>query len=127
MKDDWNIQGVTCNVRILKDLQEKLRRGNWEITVLLYYKENTVPEIVDIHSGYSEMPAFGVAIDLGSTSIAATLCDLNSGKIIDSMGIMNPQIRYGEDVMSRVSYCMIEKKGLALLNSSVIQLSLIHI
>ena len=121
LKDDWNIQGVTCSVRILKDLQEKLRRGNWGITVLLYYKENTVPEIVDIHSGYSEIPAFGVAIDLGSTSIAATLCDLNSGKIVGSMGIMNPQIRYGEDVMSRVSYCMMEEKGLATLNNSVIQ------
>ena len=121
LKDDWNIQGVTCSVRVLKDLQEKLRRGNWEITVLLYYKENTVPEIVDIHSGYSEMPAFGLAIDLGSTSIAATLCDLNSGKIIGSMGIMNPQIRYGEDVMSRVSYCMMEEKGLATLNNSVIE------
>ena len=121
LKDDWNIQGVTCSVRVLKDLQEKLRRGNWGITVLLYYKENTVPEIVDIHSGYSEIPAFGVAIDLGSTSIAATLCDLNSGKIVGSMGIMNPQIRYGEDVMSRVSYCMMEEKGLATLNNSVIQ------
>ena len=121
LKDDWNIQGVTCSVRVLKDLQEKLRRGNWGITVLLYYKENTVPEIVDIHSGYSEIPAFGVAIDLGSTSIAATLCDLNSGKLVGSMGIMNPQIRYGEDVMSRVSYCMMEEKGLATLNNSVIQ------
>ena len=121
LKDDWNIQGVTCSVRVLKDLQEKLRRGNWEITILLYYKENTVPEIVDIHSGYSEIPAFGVAIDLGSTSIAATLCDLNSGKIVGSMGIMNPQIRYGEDVMSRISYCMMDEKGLSNLNKSVIQ------
>ena len=121
LKNDWNIQEVTCSVHVLKGLQEKLRRGNWEITVLLYFKENAIPEIVDIHSGYSEIPAFGLAIDLGSTSIAATLCDLNSGKIIDSMGIMNPQIRYGEDVMSRVSYCMIEEKGLATLNNSVIE------
>ena len=121
LKNDWNIQEVTCSVHLLKGLQEKLRRGNWEITVLLYFKENTIPEILDIHSGYSEIPAFGLAIDLGSTSIAATLCDLNSGKIIGSMGIMNPQIRYGEDVMSRVSYCMMEEKGLDTLNKSVIQ------
>ena len=121
LKNDWNIQEVTCSVPVLKGLQEKLRRGNWEITVLLYFKENALPEIVDIHSGYSEIPAFGLAIDLGSTSIAATLCDLNSGKIIGSMGIMNPQIRYGEDVMSRVSYCMMEEQGLATLNNSVIK------
>ncbi|MDC3067742.1 ASKHA domain-containing protein [Paracoccaceae bacterium] len=121
LKNDWNIQEVTCSVHVLKGLQEKLRSGNWEITVLLYFKENTIPEIVDIHSGYSEIPTFGLAIDLGSTSIAATLCDLNSGKIIGSMGIMNPQIRYGEDVMSRVSYCMMDEKGLATLNHSVIE------
>ena len=121
LKDEWSIQEVTCSVNILKGLQEKLRRGNWGITVLLYFKEKLAPEIVEIHSGYSEIPAFGLAIDLGSTSIAATLCDLNSGKIIGNMGIMNPQIRYGEDVMSRVSYCMMEEKGLATLNKSVVE------
>ncbi len=121
LKNDWNIQEVTCSVNVLRGLQETLRKGNWEITVLLYYKENAAPEIVDIHAGYSEIQAFGLAIDLGSTSIAATLCDLNSGKIVDSMGLMNPQIRYGEDVMSRVSYCMMEEKGLATLNNSVVE------
>ena len=89
LKKDWNVEEVTCSINILKDLQEKLRKGNWKVTVLLYYKGNSAPEIIDIHSGYSEIPAFGLAIDLGSTSIAATLCDLNSGKIIGSMGIMN--------------------------------------
>ncbi len=120
LRNNWNIQEVKCSINILKGLQEKLRKGNWEVTVLLYYKEHSTPEIIDVYSGYSEIPAFGLAIDLGSTSIAATLCDLNSGKIVGSMGIMNPQIRYGEDVMSRVSYCMMEEKGLATLNRSVI-------
>ncbi|MDC3076334.1 ASKHA domain-containing protein, partial [Paracoccaceae bacterium] len=120
LRNDWNIQEVTCSLHVLKGLQEKLRKSNWEVTILLYYKESSAPEIIDIHSGYSEIPGFGLAIDLGSTSIAATLCDLNSGKIIGSMGIMNPQIRYGEDVMSRVSYCMMEKKGLTTLNKAVI-------
>ena len=120
LKNDWNIKEVTCSIHVLKGLQEKLRKGNWEITVLLYYKETAAPEIIDIQAGYSEIQTFGLAIDLGSTSIAATLCDLSSGKIIGSMGIMNPQIRYGEDVMSRVSYCMMEEKGLATLNNSVI-------
>ena len=121
LKKDWNVEEVTCSINVLKDLQEKLRKGNWKVTILLYYMGNSAPEIVDIHSGYSEIPAFGLAIDLGSTSIAATLCDLNSGKIIGSMGIMNPQIRFGEDVMSRVSYCMMEEKGLATLNRVVIE------
>ena len=52
LKDDWDIQEVTCSINVLKDLQEKLRKGNWEVTVLLYFKENSAPEIIDIHSGY---------------------------------------------------------------------------
>ena len=47
---------------------------------------------------------YGIAIDLGSTTIAAHLCDLQTGEIINSSGIMNPQIRFGEDLMSRVSF-----------------------
>ena len=75
LKNDWSIKEVTCSIHVLKGLQEKLRKGSWEITVLLYYKETAAPEIIDIQAGYSEIQAFGLAIDLGSTSIAATLCD----------------------------------------------------
>ena len=55
--------------------------------------------------------AFGVAIDVGSTTIAAHLCDLSSGEVAASSGVMNPQIRFGEDLMSRVSYVMMNPGG----------------
>ena len=48
--------------------------------------------------------AFGLAIDVGSTTIAGHLCDLHSGEVLASAGLMNPQIRFGEDLMSRVCY-----------------------
>jgi len=52
-----------------------------------------------------------MAIDVGSTTIAAHLCDLGSGDVVASSGIMNPQIRFGEDLMSRVSYVMMHPDG----------------
>jgi uncharacterized 2Fe-2S/4Fe-4S cluster protein (DUF4445 family) len=52
-----------------------------------------------------------LAIDLGSTTIAAHLCDLNTGAVLASSGLMNPQIRFGEDLMSRVSYVMMNPGG----------------
>ncbi len=55
------------------------------------------------HAGFAER-AFGVAIDVGSTTIAAHLTDLTSGEVVAAVGAMNPQIRFGEDLMSRVSY-----------------------
>ena len=60
--------------------------------------------------GFSER-AFGVAIDVGSTTIAAHLCDLTTGEVVASVGAMNPQIRFGEDLMSRVSYVMMNPGG----------------
>ena len=53
----------------------------------------------------------GVAIDLGSTTVAAHLMELSSGEVLASSGLMNPQIRLGEDLMSRVSYVMMNPDG----------------
>ena len=63
--------------------------------------------------------ALGVAIDVGSTTIAGHLCDLATGEILLSTGTMNPQIRFGEDLMSRVSYVMMNPGGEVELTSSV--------
>jgi uncharacterized 2Fe-2S/4Fe-4S cluster protein (DUF4445 family) len=54
---------------------------------------------------------YGIAIDIGSTTVAGHLCDLTTGEILSSAGVMNPQIRFGEDLMSRVSYVMMNKGG----------------
>ena len=55
--------------------------------------------------------ALGVAIDVGSTTVAGHLCDLSTGEVLATAGVMNPQIRFGEDLMSRVSYVMMNPGG----------------
>ena len=60
---------------------------------------------------YFEDKILGLAIDIGSTTVAAHLCDLLSGEVLGSEGIMNPQIKFGEDLMSRVSYAMLNTDG----------------
>ena len=67
-------------------------------------------EIVAVYPGFADR-AFGVAFDIGSTTIAAHLCNLESGEVVASCGAMNPQIRFGEDLMSRVSYVMMNPGG----------------
>ena len=62
---------------------------------------------------------FGLAVDLGSTTIAAHLCDLSDGRVLASSGLMNPQIRFGEDLMSRVSYAMMNPGGDVEMTSAV--------
>ena len=98
------------------DLQNNLRRGKWSLTCAIF---NETKEIVNIWPGFLDSNLYGIAIDLGSTTIAAHLCDLNTGEVINSSGIMNPQIRFGEDLMSRVSFSMMNEDGTEKLKDAV--------
>ena len=89
-----------------------MRKGAWKVTVAVHLgNESQPPRIMHVWPGYYEGTVYGLAVDLGSTTIAAHLCDLKSGEVLASSGIMNPQIRFGEDLMSRVSYAMMNKGG----------------
>ena len=112
LRDQWQISGVTAPLSILQQLQPALRKGNWQVSVALHQPANSQEfQIVGIWSGLHEGGLYGLAIDLGSTTIAAHLCDLSDGRVLASSGLMNPQIRFGEDLMSRVSYVMMNPGG----------------
>ncbi|VDC30835.1 ASKHA domain-containing protein [Pseudogemmobacter humi] len=112
LKDQWQIDGVTADLSVLRKLQPVLRKGEWKATVVLHRgNHDEAHRILDIFPGFAEEPLCGLAVDLGSTTIAAHLCDLSTGKVLASSGLMNPQIRFGEDLMSRVSYAMMNPGG----------------
>ncbi len=102
----WSLSEIRAGLPVLAGLQKALRAGEWKVTVAVRKAE----EIVAVYPGFVER-AFGVAFDIGSTTIAAHLCDLESGEVLASQGSMNPQIRFGEDLMSRVSYVMMNPGG----------------
>ncbi|MBV1902705.1 MAG: DUF4445 domain-containing protein, partial [Marinosulfonomonas sp.] len=112
LRDQWQLQDVDADLHILQALQPTLRKGDWKLTCAVHHSDSDPrPRITRIWPGFHEGSIFGLAIDLGSTTIAAHLCDLQSGEVVASSGIMNPQIRFGEDLMSRVSYSMMNKGG----------------
>ena len=110
----WGVADAEADLATLAGLQKTLRAGRWTATVALRKGR----DIVVVRPGFSER-AYGVAIDVGSTTIAAHLCDLVTGAVVASVGAMNPQIRFGEDLMSRVSYVMMNPGGDAELTKSV--------
>jgi uncharacterized 2Fe-2S/4Fe-4S cluster protein (DUF4445 family) len=83
-----------------------LRKSDWQVTVAVRNSKH----VIAVWPGFKGN-AYGVAVDVGSTTIAAHLCDLTSGEVLASAGKMNPQIRFGEDLMSRVSYIMMNPGG----------------
>ncbi len=111
LKDQWQIEGLTADLRLLSRLQPVLRKGEWKVTVAINKDHHGQPKIIDFWPGYFEGHLYGLAVDLGSTTIAAHLCDLTDGAVLASSGLMNPQIRFGEDLMSRVSYAMMNPGG----------------
>jgi uncharacterized 2Fe-2S/4Fe-4S cluster protein (DUF4445 family) len=112
LRDQWQITGIAAELSLLRRLQPVLRKGQWKVTVALHKGNHDArSRILDIWPGYHDGRLLGLAIDLGSTTIAAHLCDLKTGAVLASSGVMNPQIRFGEDLMSRVSYAMMNPGG----------------
>ena len=112
LRDQWQVADVEADLALLRRLQPTLRKGDWKVTVAVHQGHHDAhPRILDIWPGFHEGGLYGLAIDLGSTTIAAHLCDLRDGTVLASSGVMNPQIRFGEDLMSRVSYAMMNPGG----------------
>jgi uncharacterized 2Fe-2S/4Fe-4S cluster protein (DUF4445 family) len=112
LRDQWELENVSADLHILQQMQPILRKGQWKVTVAVHSSDEENPaRIMHIWPGYYEGTVYGLAVDLGSTTIAAHLCDLATGEVIASSGVMNPQIRFGEDLMSRVSYSMMNARG----------------
>ena len=112
ISDQWGIAGLTADLDVLRKLQPVLRKGAWKVTVAVHRgNHDAAPRVLDLWPGFDEDGIYGLAIDLGSTTVAAHLCDLRDGRVLASAGVMNPQIRFGEDLMSRVSYAMMNPGG----------------
>ncbi len=112
LKDQWDIPAITADLSLMSKLQPALRKGKWQVTVAVHKSHSgATASVTEIWPGLHEGGLYGLAIDLGSTTIAAHLTDLETGEVTASSGLMNPQIRFGEDLMSRVSYAMMNPGG----------------
>ena len=105
---------VSCDLHVLQQLQMALRKGKWTVTIAL----RAGCQIVAVWPGLKHQ-ILGAAVDVGSTTMSAHICDMNDGTVLASTGIMNPQIRFGEDLMSRVSYGIMNEGGAAEMTKAV--------
>lgn len=113
---ETGIEGAIVDYKVLCGLSRTLRESNWEVTVTLREDKK---EIVRVLGGdYSRK--LGIAIDIGTTTLAAYLCDLDSGELLQKASRMNSQIGYGEDILSRVSYATGNEEGLQNLHNIII-------
>lgn len=111
LEKDWGWKDLLIAPHLIPQVQQILRKGNWGVTAAIHRDmDSSRPFIIGLWPGLKN-EAYGIACDIGSTTIAMHLVSLLSGRIVASSGTSNPQIRFGEDLMSRVSYVMMNPDG----------------
>ncbi len=116
LEEDYGIKGLTFDYAALKGLQDALRQGDWKATVTVWMDR----EIIKVEPGFVET-CYGLAVDIGTTTCVGYLTDLNTGKVVNTESMMNPQVPYGEDVMSRITYAMSNPAGLETMQKAIIE------
>ncbi len=106
---------LNIDYQCLRSLSATLREAKWNVTVTVWQDK----EVIEVQAGYVE-DSYGAAVDIGSTTVALYLCNLRTGEMLAAESEMNPQIVYGEDVMSRIQYAIENPDGLEKLHKAII-------
>lgn len=106
LREVHGLTDIRFDPLVLRDLQPALQQHNRSVTVSIWQDD----EIVQIRPGFHD-ELYGVAVDIGTTTVAAHLCNLRTGHVLATASRMNPQVSFGEDLMSRVSYAMMHEDG----------------
>jgi uncharacterized 2Fe-2S/4Fe-4S cluster protein (DUF4445 family) len=116
LEQNYALTDLTIDIQTLRELPDALRNGKWECTVSVWNNK----EIIRVRSGKVEH-AYGMAIDVGTTTVAGYFCDLTNMEVIDTVSMMNPQCKYGEDVMARITFHMTTPGGLKRMSDDIIE------
>jgi len=102
LKEIYNLKELEIPLELLKTLPLRLRAANWKVTVTVWNKK----KIMSIEPGNTTQRIYGIAIDIGTSKIIGYLVNLLDGKVVATHFVENPQIAYGEDIISRISHVM---------------------
>jgi uncharacterized 2Fe-2S/4Fe-4S cluster protein (DUF4445 family) len=112
----YGLTGLDIDLLALRNLPSHLRAGNWKVTVGVWMDREIIRVLPGKHENY-----YGMAIDIGTTTVAAYFCNLVTMEVIDTVSMMNPQCKYGEDVMSRITYHVMHPDGLQKMSDDIIK------
>jgi uncharacterized 2Fe-2S/4Fe-4S cluster protein (DUF4445 family) len=116
LENTHGLKDLKIDLYALRRLPNSLREGDWKISVSVWMDK----EIIGVSSGKVKN-RYGLAIDVGTTTIAGYLCDLETMAVVETTSLMNPQCKYGEDVMARVTYHMQNPDGLKRMGDDIIE------
>ncbi len=110
-----NIPNLKVAVEILKKIPDVIRKSDFKITVTLQNNE-----IIDIEKGDTTKNSYGIAFDIGTTTVAGYLVNLKTGEELSAVAKTNPQVIHGDDVISRIGFTQKQKENLEILQREII-------
>jgi len=116
LEREYGLKDLTVDIFTLRQLPTALRDGKWAVTVSIWNDR----EVIRFRPGKAEK-AYGIAIDVGTTTVAGYFCDLTTMEVVDTVSMMNPQCKYGEDVMARITFHMTTPDGLQRMSDDIIE------
>lgn len=122
IKTEHGLDALSIDYHTLLQLQSVVREGEWKITAFVWNDalSGTGGEVIRVVPGLAEY-SLGLAVDVGTTTVAGFLCDLDSGRVLAAESMMNPQTPYGDDVMARITYAMTQEDGLAKMHAAILE------
>jgi len=116
LSERFGLQRPEIDHPALIGLADALRKGNWTVTAALWMER----EILAVFPGKAE-ETYGLAIDIGSTTVAGYLCNLKTGRLMATQSLMNPQVAYGDDVIARITYVIDHPDGMEKMRKAIIE------
>ncbi len=116
LSETYHLLSLHMDPLALRKLSHALREGNWKVTAFVWMDR----EILDVIPGRAS-DHYGLAIDIGTTTVAGYLCNLKTGETVATTSIINPQVPFGEDVVSRINYTITHSDGLDRLHRAIIE------
>jgi len=116
LERQYGLKDLSIDIQTLRRLPAALRQTDWKVTVSVWMDQ----EIIRVRPGRFE-DSYGMAIDIGTTTVAVYFCSLSTMDVIDTVSLMNPQCKYGEDVMSRITYHMMNADGLEKMSNDIVE------
>ncbi|ADM28412.1 ferredoxin [Ignisphaera aggregans DSM 17230] len=114
---DSGLDNIEIPIDVIRKIPEVARVAKWNITIALWNNE----KVIDVEPGDTSKRMYGIAIDIGTSKIVLHLVDLVSGETIAIESMPNPQISFGADIISRVTYALKDRENLVKLQNLVVQ------
>lgn len=119
VRNNFGYENIECSLNLLRKIPLIIRESNFKITITYEIKTNTI-YLIDINSGDTEDQFYGIAVDIGTTSVVVCLVDLKTNEIIDKESSGNAQMKYGADVINRIIFST-KKDGIEILKHAIVE------